>query len=80
MNKGTCKEGLQVARFDRSQPPPGYEVWFDEEWACFCYSTTDDGVSFNDEPIEAEEAIAAAWAHYEREHDPPDGLRGPRKA
>jgi len=69
MTEGTCKDGLQVKRLDRTRPPPGYTltpscgVWVADERG----ELIREDESFDDEAS----AIAAAWAHYEREHDPP---------
>jgi hypothetical protein len=72
---GTFDAPPAVERLDYSKPPLGYVVWLDDEWGCWCYSTWDDGASFNDEPIDSEEqAIAAAWTHYKARHDPPGML------
>ena len=65
----TCKERSQVARLDRTQPPPGYTltpscgVWVADKHG----QLIREADSFDDEA----NAIAAAWDHYEREHDPP---------
>ena len=69
MTEGTCKERSQVARLDRTQPPPGYTltpscgVWVADKRG----QLIREADSFDDEA----NAIAAAWDHYEREHDPP---------
>ncbi len=73
MAEKTC---MEVQRLDRTQPPPGYEVvgtggasWAKRprpaRWS----------VRLNGQHLQFEQTktwgIAAAWAHYEREHDPP---------
>lgn len=76
MTEETCKERLQVARLDRTQPPPGYVVRPDMRGA-FGPHPTGPGYEFacgnlTRGSYDAEvEAVADAWAHYEREHDPP---------
>ncbi len=66
----------QVARLDRTKPPPGYVVRPDMRGA-FGPHPTGPGYEFacgnlirGSYDAEAE-ATAAAWAHYECEHDPP---------
>ena len=60
-----------IARLDRTQPPPGYS----KPRACgfedgtFYVVAAPCGVSWRGEHVA--EVVAAAWAHYEREHDPP---------
>lgn len=64
MTEGTCKDRLQVARLDRTQPPPGYRSW--------TYRGAQvGGVLYESPDGEQIGPLAAAWAHYEREHDPP---------
>ncbi len=69
MTEGTCKDGLQVKRLDRTRPPPGYTltpscgVWVADERG----ELIREDESFDDEAS----AIAAARAHYEVENDPP---------
>ena len=58
-----------IARLDRTQPPPGYTltpscgVWVADKRG----DLIREADSFDDEA----DARAAAWDHYEREHDPP---------
>lgn len=54
-----------VERLDFSRPPPGYLVWFDDEWQCVCWGLEDDGLALNnpDDGLTEETATAAAWAH-----------------
>ena len=51
-------------QIDMDAPPPGYVVWFDDEWCCWCYGSVKDGLSINEDPIDdGDLAIAAAWVH-----------------
>ena len=64
-----------VEKLDRTQPPPGYEV-SDSEWGSppgwFWYPDPFEDAQNCGAPLATEAAaLAAAWAHYEREHDPP---------
>ena len=62
-----------VEKLDRTQPPPGYEV---SEWGnppgWFWYPDPCEDAQNCGAPLATEAAaLAAAWAHYECEHDPP---------
>lgn len=73
MTEETCKERLQVARLDRTQPPPNWLAFYSADgpwWRAAPYDGEHDGEQY----ATRRAAIAAAWAHYEREHDPP-GMR-----
>jgi len=65
MTEGTCS----IARLDRTQPPPGYTL----TPSCGVWVADEGGALIReDESFDGEaSAIAAAWTHYEREHDPP---------
>lgn len=62
-----------VERLDRTQPPP--KMWVDwNEGAAWCWGNDGEGYRGWVDDSEADahaKAIAAAWAHYECEHDPP---------
>lgn len=62
-----------IPRLNRSEPPPKYVVWFDDEWQCVCWGLEDDGQALNhpDDGLTEETAISAAWAHYQKRNDPP---------
>jgi hypothetical protein len=75
MTEKTCKRE-QVARLDRSKPPPGYrlenrQAAFENApyWVC----TSPDGRAWTGEGA-AGEVIAVAWAHHEPRRDPPGML------
>jgi len=62
MTEGTCKKGLQVARLDRTQPPPGFDVLTLRESLRKTIETAG---------VWGPNALAAAWAIHEAAHDPP---------
>lgn len=75
MTEETCKQGVQVERLDYSRPPPGYEIVWSRREGDFGVAVGHwwrAGRLWSSEP-HGEECltIAAAWAHYKAESDPP---------
>lgn len=74
MTEGTCNRGLQVARLDRNERPEGYIIRPTSFAYCFIDPTGNAHASSMDahgHGWSRDTALERAWAHYEREHNPP---------
>lgn len=52
-----------------TQPAPGFDVWYDDEMGCYCYTREgrnpmNDPPTCEDELLTEDEAIAATWYHH----------------